>query len=67
MNKSVSSGLLAAFLATAVLATAGCVEDSGQTVGKQTYKGAAIPPSETTSEERTAALSERFNLIQTDR
>lgn len=65
--KAVSSGVLATVLAATALVAGGCVEDTGQTVEKQTYKGAAIPAPTGTAEERTAALSERFNLIQTDR
>jgi len=63
MNKYAT--LLAPVLTAFVIG--GCVEDSGETVEKQAYKGAVDTPSGGSAEERTAALSERFNLIQTDR
>jgi|GEM_PF-4931598 len=65
MNKNVT--LIAPALAALVLSA--CVQDDGQTVEKQAYKGAVDTPAEGegSAEERTAALSERFNLIQTDR
>lgn len=66
-TKGASSGLVAISLAATVLVASGCVEDAGKTVEKQTYKGAAVAAPTGTAEERTAALSERFNLIQTDR
>lgn len=49
------------------LSSSGCVEESGQNVEKQSYKGAAISPSTVSGEERAQVLSDRFNLIQTDR